>query len=234
MIVAIVGEDSKFCLQLQDLLQTQNHTVILVSDIAKAFARLSSEPIHLVVMDGMPSKDSALELLRTLRAHKETRHLAVLAVDPKGTGKDVVEYLDTGADDFLARPFNGQIFLARVRTLLRRQLWSGTAPADTVTHLESGDLVINLLERTVRVTGEEKLLTRLEFDLLSHLVRNKDRALERSAILDAVWKYPQGVETRTLDKHVETLRKKLAPAGKQIRTVHGVGYRFMDPSPAKT
>ena len=98
-----------------------------------------------------------------------------------------------------------------------------------MTRLDAGELSIHLVERVVRVSGEERILTRLEFDLATYLVRNKDKALTRAEILDAVWKYPQDVETRTLDKHVETLRRKLSPAGARIRTVHGVGYRFLDP-----
>ncbi|MFC1679516.1 response regulator transcription factor [Elusimicrobiota bacterium] len=232
MIIAIVGENSKLCLELQDLLQGQNHTVLLVPDVSKAFQRISAEPAHLVVIDGLPSKDAALELIRTLRSHGPTRHVSILSVDPDGSVKDVVDFLDSGADDYLAKPFNGQIFLARVRTLLRRQIWAGTVKEETVTRVQAGELSIQLVERVVRVSGEERMLTRLEFDLLSYLVRNRDKVLPRAEILDAVWKYPQGVETRTLDKHIETLRRKLAPVGKQIRTVHGVGYRFLDPTPA--
>jgi len=230
MIIAIVGEDSKFCLQMQNLLQTQGHDVILLSDTPKAFARLSADPVHLVVVDGMPSKDAALELIRTLRAHAATKHISILGVNPRGGSVEVVDYLDSGSDDYLAKPFNADIFLARVRTLLRRQIWSGAVKDDTVTRLDAGEISIHLVERVVRVDGEERILTRLEFDLVTYLVRNKDKALTRAEILDAVWKYPQDVETRTLDKHVETLRRKLNPAGARIRTVHGVGYRFLDPS----
>jgi len=230
MIVAVIGQDSKFCLQLQDLLQSQNHRVDLIPDIAKAAARLQKDPPHLAVIDGVPSLDDALEMIRTLRGHQPTRDLPILRVDPKGTTKDVVSVLDAGADDFLVRPFNGQIFLARVRTLLRRQMWSGALPAETtpaVTQLAEGGIEVRLVERLVFSDGREVMLTRLEFDLLAHLVKQKDRVLKREEILEAVWKYPENVETRTLAKHIETLRKKLGSAGKQIRTVHGVGYRFL-------
>jgi DNA-binding response OmpR family regulator len=230
VIIALVGQDSKFCLELQDLLQSQNHRVNLLPDLAKASSRLQSDPPHLVVIDGVPSVDDALELIRTLRSHQPTRELPVLRVDPRGSTKDVVKVLDAGADDFLVRPFNGDIFLARVRTLLRRQMWSGQLPAETepaVTRLEAGGIDIRLVERLVFVDGAEVVLTRLEFDLLVHLMKHRDQVLKREEILEAVWKYPENVETRTLAKHIETLRKKLRDSGKQIRTVHGVGYRFI-------
>lgn len=235
MIVAVVGQDSKFCLQLQDLLQSQNHRVDLLPDVAKASGRLQRDPPHLVVIDGVPSLDDAVELIRTMRGHQPTRELPILRVDQSGSTKDVVSVLDAGADDFLVRPFNGQIFLARVRTLLRRQMWSGVLAADTeptVTVLGEGGIEIRLVERLVFLDGREVLLTRLEFDLLVHLMKRRDQVLQRQEILEAVWKYPDDVETRTLAKHVETLRKKLGNAGKQIRTVHGVGYRFLAESSA--
>ncbi|TBR25764.1 winged helix family transcriptional regulator [bacterium] len=90
---------------------------------------------------------------------------------------------------------------------------------------------MSLVERTVRVDGAEVPLTRLEFELLAFLLKNKDRVLKRVEILEAVWKYPQEVETRTLDKHVETLRRKLGDSGRRLKTIHGVGYRFFDAEP---
>lgn len=230
MNVAVIGTNSKLCLQLEELLESQKHRVILISDEGKALDRLSAEPADLIVVDGLPSKDAALELIRTLRGHGPTRRTPILAVNPNGSMGEVVEMLDAGADDYLAKPFNGQIFLARVRTLLRRQIWSGAVREEPVTVLDVGELHVHLVERMVRVAGKECAVTRLEFELLSYLVRNKDRVIKRPELLEAVWKYPQDVETRTLDKHIENLRKKLGAFGKQIRTVHGVGYRLMDPA----
>lgn len=228
MKVAIVGIHSQFCLQLQKLLETQSHRVSLVPEVEKAGQRLREEPAHLIVIDGVPSKDSAIELIRTLRGHGPTRRVAILNVNPSGSAADVVELLDAGADDFLAKPFNGQIFLARVRTLLRRQIWSGTIQEDPVTRFTAGPVVIHLIERSVLVSGTEVPMTRLEFDLLTYLVRHKGETIKRANILEAVWKYPEDVETRTLDKHVENLRRKLGAPGKNIKTVHGVGYRYLD------
>ena len=87
------------------------------------------------------------------------------------------------------------------------------------------------LVRGIERDGAEVSLARLEFELLAFLLKNKDRVLKRVEILEAVWKYPSEVETRTLDKHVETLRRKLGDAGKQLKTIHGVSYRFFDAEP---
>ncbi|MBI5200597.1 MAG: response regulator transcription factor [Elusimicrobia bacterium] len=230
MNVAIVGNDSKFCLLLEELLEQQNHRVALLPDVAKAMQRLLAEPPHLVVVDGVPSRQAAEEFIRSLRSHGATQRLPVLVINPKAGANDVVELLDAGADDFLIKPFHGQIFLARVRALLRRQIWGGTLKEEPVrTTLTGGPVEMRLVERAVYVSGAPAPLTRLEFDLLAYLLKNKDRVLPRQELLDAVWNYPEDVETRTLDKHVENVRRKLGEAGPSIQTVHGVGYRFLDP-----
>lgn len=230
MNIAIVGNDAKFCLLLEELLEQQNHRVALLPDLSKAMTRLMAEPPHLVVIGGIPSRQGAEEFMRTMRSHGQTQRLPVLVINPKAGPQDVVDLLDAGADDFLVKPFHGQIFLARVRALLRRQIWGGTLKEEPVrTTLSGGPVEMRLVERAVLVHGQPALLTRLEFDLLAFLLRNKERVSTRQEILDAVWNYPEDVETRTLDKHVENLRRKLGEAGASIQTVHGVGYRFMDP-----
>ncbi|MBI4347807.1 MAG: response regulator transcription factor [Elusimicrobia bacterium] len=232
MHVAIVGNDSKFCLLLEELLEQQNHRVVLIADVAKASARLLAEQPQLVIIDGVPSRQAAEELVRSLRGHAATQRLPILVINPKAGPQDVVELLDAGADDFLIKPFHGQIFLARVRALLRRQIWGGALKEEPVrTTLSGGAVEVRLVERAVFVRGSPAPLTRLEFDLLAYLLRNKDRVLPRQELLDAVWNYPEDVETRTLDKHVENVRRKLGEAGVSIQTVHGVGYRFLDPVP---
>lgn len=230
MNIAIIGNDAKFCLLLEELLEQQNHRVTLLPDFSKALSRLLAEPPHLIVIDGVPSRQGAEELVRSLRGHGSTQRLPVLVINPKAGAQDVVQLLDAGADDYLIKPFHGQIFLARVRALLRRQIWGGSLKEEPVrTTLSGGPVEMRLVERAVLVHGQPAALTRLEFDLLAYLLKNKDRVLTRQEILDTVWNYPEDVETRTLDKHVENLRRKLGEAGPSIQTVHGVGYRFLDP-----
>ena len=232
MQIAVVGIDAKLCLELQSLLESQGHRVALLPDPAKAFARISASPVHMLVIATLPSAEAEKELIRTVRGHGATRTLPILHVNPKRDPREVVALLDAGADDSLAKPFHGDIFLARVRTLLRRQIWSGALKEDPVVLLRAGELEVHLVERRALVRGQECVLTRLEFDLLAYLMRHKDRVFKRAELLEAVWKYPEEVETRTLDKHVETLRRKLGGCGSKIETVHGVGYRFMDIEPS--
>jgi DNA-binding response OmpR family regulator len=179
--------------------------------------------------------NGAAALLKFIRDDAGLRRLPILCVNPQGGSSDGVAYLDSGADDFINRPFNGQIFLARVRTLLRRRIWNGDLEEDEVTSLRCGPLLLNLISRQALLAGIPVVLTRLEFDLLAFLVRRPDEVFKREEILENVWNYPVDVETRTLDKHVETLRRKLGAFGAAVETVHGIGYRLAPPpaSPAR-
>jgi DNA-binding response OmpR family regulator len=225
MNVAVASSDEKFREQLRALLESQGHRVQLIPTLGKTLdAVRSGRPSLLVVAQGAGGEVPGL--LRRLREETELRRLPVLCVDPKaGSGEGVV-LLDAGADDVIHRPFQPPIFLARVRTLLRRVVWAGDAPEEIVTVLTGGPVELRLVSRQAEVSGRLVEFTRLEFDLLAHLMRHTERAFKREELLAAVWNYPEGVETRTLDKHIESLRRKLGPASPLLQTVHGVGYRF--------
>lgn len=229
MLVAVVSSVEKYRTAMCDLLASQGHRVVseTTADGALQLAR-SARPRLLVLCN---ADGGAVELLRRLRSDEALRRIPVLCVDPRAGASETVAMLDAGADDAIARPFQAPVFLARVRTLLRRSVWAGEAPEETVTVLSAGPVELRLLSRQALVSGRGVELTRLEFELLSQLLRHPDRAFKREELLAAVWNYPGNVETRTLDKHVESLRRKLGPAAAALQTVHGLGYRF---SPAAT
>jgi len=229
LFITVSGEESKFCAQLEVLLRGQSHKVTTVCPLAGIRQALQGLPPHLLVVAAGPERDSVPELLKSIRQEAGLRQLPILCVNPRGGACDGVAYLDSGADDFINRPFNPHIFLARVRTLLRRRVWSGDIEEDQATVLMCGGLSMNLVSRQVLLSGHPIVLTRLEFDLLAYLVRHMEQAFQRQELLEAVWNYPQEVTTRTLDKHVETLRRKLGSFAACLETVHGVGYRLSPP-----
>lgn len=231
MIIAVGADEPKFRAQLITLLEANGHRVTELGTLPKALAAVRTAKPHLLVSAYSSGRD-AIEFIRTLRAQSEFRLLPVLCVDPKAGSGETVAFLDAGADDAIARPFQPPIFLARVRTLLRRSVWSGDAPEETATILTEGPITLKLVSRQALVAGKPVELTRLEFDLLAHLLKHPDRAFKRDELLAAVWNYPGNVETRTLDKHVESLRRKVGSCAEMIQTVHGVGYRFA-PATAK-
>jgi two-component system alkaline phosphatase synthesis response regulator PhoP len=225
MNIAVVSEDNKFRAQLTSLLEGQGHRVQDVPSLSSAMEAIKKGAPSMLVL--AHSGDATLPaFLRRLRESPELRRLPVLCVDPKSGTNEGVVLLDAGADDVIHRPFQPPIFLARVRTLLRRVVWAGEAPEETVTVLTGGPIELRLVSRQAVVSHHPIELTRLEFDLLAHLMRHPDRAFKREELLAAVWNYPDGVETRTLDKHVESIRRKMGAAAPLLQTVHGVGYRF--------
>lgn len=225
MLIAVAAEDAKFRAQLTALLEANSQKVMELPLGPASLAALRAAKPHLLVA-AYGTGSAAVEFISSLRAQPDMRLLPVLCVDPKAGSSETVALLDAGADDAIARPFQPPIFLARVRTLLRRAVWAGDAPEETVTVLTGGPIELKLVSRSAVVVGKAVVLTRLEFDLLAHLLKHPERAFKREELLAAVWNYPGSVETRTLDKHVESLRRKVGPCGKLIQTVHGVGYRF--------
>lgn len=225
MNIAVAAQDGRFREQLCGLLEGQGHRAQSVPSLSQALDAVRAGKPSLLVL-GLTADPQAASFLRKLRETPELRRLPVLCVDPKSGSSEGVALLDAGADDVIHRPFQPPIFLARVRTLLRRVVWSGEAPEETVTVLTGGPVELRLVSRQALVAARPVELTRLEFDLLAHLMRHPERAFKREELLATVWNYPGGVETRTLDKHVESLRRKLGAAAGLLQTVHGVGYRF--------
>lgn len=226
MRIALARDGSRFGDQVAELLRSQGGELVSLSESKDALSRLrAAVPDLLVIAEpffaaGLPT------FLGKLRRDPVLRPIHVLCVSAGASIDDGVACLEAGADDFIYRPFHAQIFQARVRTLLRRRLWAGRLKDDASRNLRCGTISIDLLQRQAHAGATALTLTRLEFDLLAYLVRRAGQVLERGELLTAVWNYPHSVETRTLDKHVEVLRRKLGQHGAAIETIHGVGYRL--------
>lgn len=161
-----------------------------------------------------------LQILKRLRANRNTADLPIIMVTAKGTEYDKVIGLDNGADDYLAKPFGMMELVSRVKALLRR------TQRDVSNSLTCDGLVLNRDTHRVHLDDQEILLTHKEFELLEYLLENKNIVLTRDRILDRIWGYSAEVETRTLDVHIRSLRQKLGVKGDLIETVRGVGYRI--------
>lgn len=223
MLIAVAAEDEKFQGQLTSLLAGNGYACVAVASELDVLAGIRGANPRLLVIEGSGS----LAFVRALRLRPDLRLLPVLCVNPRAVVAETVALLDAGADDVIARPFQPAVFLARLRTLLRRAAWpADPASSETATVLKCGPIELRLISRHASVFGGPVLLTRLEFDLLAHLLRHPDRAFKREELLAAIWNYPDSVETRTLDKHVESLRRKIGACAELLQTVHGVGYRF--------
>lgn len=183
---------------------------------------LEKELPQLVLLDIMLPDEDGLHILKRLRAGAETADLPVMMLTAKSSEYDRVVGLDSGADDYLPKPFGMMELVSRVRALLRR----AAKPAAEDKLFTAGSLAADVKRRAVTVDGEPVILTYKEFELLCYLLENRGVVLSRDQILTKIWDYNYSGETRTVDVHIRTLRQKLGDAGALIETVRGVGYRL--------
>ena len=173
---------------------------------------------EMILLDIMLPDEDGLSILKRLRSRSETRRVPVMLVTAKGSEIDKVKGLDSGADDYIAKPFGVMELIARVKALLRR---SGS---DEESLMSCGMVSLDMERRMVYVDKEPVELTYKEFELLRLLMRNQGIVISREVIMDRVWGTNFEGESRTIDVHVRTLRQKLGAAGALIRTIRNVGY----------
>jgi DNA-binding response OmpR family regulator len=174
----------------------------------------------LVILDLMLPGMSGVELCRRLRKETLTEKVPIIMLTAKAAEADRITGLDTGADDYVVKPFSVKELMARVRAVLRRSEKEETPSYD------DGQLAVDFADMRVSCGGSEVKLTRKEFALLAYMINNSGRVAERQQLLDNVWGYSYFGDTRTLDVHIRRLRQKLGDCGDRIETVVGIGYRF--------
>jgi DNA-binding response OmpR family regulator len=185
-----------------------------------AMDELVARPPDLVLLDlNLPDVDG-LTICRELKKHEETRRIPILMLTARAEERDKLLGFELGADDYITKPFSMKELLARVAAHLRRS--SSPESADDV--FEDGRLKIDRARHTVDVRGKQVHLTKKEFDLLWLLIRSGGRVVSRETILSRLWDYAADIETRTVDVHVRSLRRKIGDD--VIETVVGVGYKF--------
>lgn len=182
---------------------------------------MSAQLPELILLDIMLPEEDGMSILQHLRAGSATRQLPVIMLTAKNTEYDRVIGLDSGADDFICKPFGMMELIARVRAVLRR-----FQPADAIKEYHIDNLYVCPERRLVRVDGEDVVLTYKEFELLCLLAEHEGMVMTRNILMDKIWGADMERENRTLDVHIRTLRAKLGAAGSLIDTVRGVGYRM--------
>ena len=190
-----------------------------------ALKAVAARPPDLIILDLNLPVLSGTEVCRILRSRTDAQHVPIIMLTAKTGEQDRVNGLELGADDYVTKPFSLRELTARVRAVLRRT----TKPQERPAMAYSGaQLSADFDAVSVAVEGQPVRLTRREFELLRYLVQNKNRVVSRDRLLERVWGYDRLVETRSVDVHVGRLRGKLGEAGRQIETVVGLGYRFID------
>jgi DNA-binding response OmpR family regulator len=182
----------------------------------------------LIILDLNLPVLSGLDVCRLLRSRADVRHVPIIMLTARTSEDDRVTGLEHGADDYVTKPFSLRELSARVRAVLRRTAPTPGVEARRLATYQGTHLLADFDAVAVAVDGAPIRLTRREFELLRYLVQNKNRVVSRDRLLERVWGYERVVETRSVDVHVGRLRGKLRAAGRQIETVVGLGYRFVD------
>lgn len=183
---------------------------------------MTEEKPELILLDIMLPGEDGITVLKRLRAASATANIPIIMATAKGSEFDKVIGLDTGADDYLVKPFGMMEMIARIKAVMRR-----TAPkADQV--LTCGDIVLDEVRHIVTVDGKQVVLTLKEYELLKLLMENAGQVFTRDILLSRIWGQDYLGETRTVDVHIGTLRTKLAKGGEKIETVRGVGYKMVE------
>ncbi len=219
--VLVVEDEDALATLLQYNLDKEGYDVAVAGDGEEALLLADERLPDLVVLDWMLPKVSGIEVCRRLRSRAETRNVPIIILTARGEETDRIRGLDTGADDYVVKPFSMTELTARIRAVLRR-IRPGLAE-DRIRH---GDIVVDRVAHRVRRGSREVHLGPTEFRLLDYLMQHPGRVFSREQLLDAVWGSDVYVEARTVDVHVGRLRKALNQDVEQdpIRTVRSAGY----------
>jgi DNA-binding response OmpR family regulator len=220
MQILIVEDEIKLAAFVQQALQEKGYDAVVLSDGNEGLQAALTLPYDLLILDWLLPSCSGLDLCRKIRA--KGKEIPILMLTARDAMEDKILGLDSGADDYLTKPFALAELLARVRALLRRKSLPNT---DTI---RIGDLTLIPLTRQVYRGEYEVYLTTREYSLLEYLMRNKEKAVSRLSLLEHVWGYDFDVGTNVVDVYINYLRKKLDREGAQklIRSVRGVGYQL--------
>jgi two-component system phosphate regulon response regulator PhoB len=204
-------------------LKRAGHEVVGALDAESAQRRINDALPDLVLLDWMLPGMSGLELARRLRGEARTRGVPIIMLTARGDERDKVQGLETGADDYITKPFSPRELLARIQAVLRRR-----APETTEDAVDIGGLRVDPVSHRVTASGQPVSIGPTEFRLLHFLITHPERVHSRSQLLDQVWGDHVFVEERTVDVHIRRLRGALEPSGldRLIQTVRGSGYRL--------
>ena len=226
--IAVIDDDVYIGDLLQELLCREGYRVLRAYSGTEALLLLKQEKADLILLDLMLPGENGLSILRDLKTRPDTMGIPVILITAKDGEDDVVDGLELGADDYIAKPFGIMELIARVKAVLRR-----CGPGEEREIIELDEIRMDTGRHTVQVSGREIALTLKEYELLRVLMQKPGRLIEREALIDAVWSRDYMGASHTLDAHIQTLRIKLGASGSRIQTVYGCGYRICRSEDAK-
>ena len=225
--ILIVEDEPDMVLGLKDNFEFEGYEVLTATDGASGLERARTVKPDLVILDIMLPRQSGLEVCKTLRGEGFTAPIIMLTA--RGQEIDKVVGLELGADDYVTKPFSIRELLARVRAILRRS----EGGKKRLSRYRFADVELDFETYKAKRAGEPLDMSPREFELLRYLIERKGETVSRDRLLEDVWGYESYPSTRTVDTHIAKLRAKIGDSGSEPRyilTIHGVGYKFIDPS----
>lgn len=222
-LIYCVEDDSGIRELVMYALKGQNYKVKGFDRAEKFYEEIKKETPDLIILDIMLPGEDGLKVLKKIRNSTTYSKTPIIMMTAKTSEYDIVKGLDFGADDYVTKPFGIMELLSRVRSLLRRSSYTLKKDEDVLIYK---NIKIDKTKHLATENGEEISLTLKEFNLLCYLILNKGIVLSRDKIMEAVWDLPFEVESRTVDMHIKSLRKKIKECDKYIHTVRGIGYRL--------
>lgn len=224
--VLLVEDETDVVDLLRYHLRKAGFKVLIANSGSEGLEAVRQNLPDVVVLDIMMPGMTGLEVCRAMKADADLAKIPVLMLTAKSDVKDRVKGLETGAEDYVAKPFSPKEVVLRVQALLKR-LRSGSTVGST---LESGGILLDKFSLSAKLDDSRLDLTTTEFKLLTAFLNNPARTLARDILLRDVWGYASGVDTRTVDTHIRRLREKLGPHADRLETVRGEGYRLNPPA----
>lgn len=219
MALIYIVEDDPGIREIEEMaLRNSNYTVEAFEKAAELYAALECGQPDLLLLDVMLPDEDGYSILRRIRNDSRLKNLPVIMITARNTEMDLLKGFDYGADDYVMKPFSVMELLSRIRALLRRTM------SDESQIITAGDICLDHERHTVTAAGTLIELTFKEYELLRYLLINLNIVLTRESIMQNVWGTDFEGESRTLDMHIRSLRRKLGESGRYIRTVRNVGY----------
>lgn len=206
-------------------LKTAEFQVMGFENAASFYKRMKEQQPDLILLDIMLPDEDGVSILKKLKSRPDTENIPVIMMTVKSSEYDKVLGLDSGADDYITKPFGVMELISRVKAVIRRSDRSKGSAGEV---LKIGELVLDEQKHEVYARGQEVSLTFKEFELLSYLMKNRGLVLSRDKILNTIWNYEYEGESRTVDVHIGSLRQKLGTCGDFIKTIRGIGYKIED------
>lgn len=206
-------------------LKTAEFQVMGFENAASFYKRMKEQQPDLILLDIMLPDEDGVSILKKLKSRPDTENIPVIMMTAKSSEYDKVLGLDSGADDYITKPFGVMELISRVKAVIRRSDRSKGSAGEV---LKIGELVLDEKKHEVYARGQAVSLTFKEFELLAYLMKNRGLVLSRDKILNTIWNYEYEGESRTVDVHIGSLRQKLGTCGDFIKTIRGIGYKIED------